>query len=113
MAPLTLRYNNPGAVEFQPWMSRYGAVKGPDGRYAQFNSPDDGFGVMNRILDTYHSAHGLNTVSGIVNRWAPSNVDNNSTDQYIKFVSSRLGVSPDTALTAEHRPALMQAIACH
>jgi hypothetical protein len=111
--PLTIRYNNPGAVEYKPWMSRYGAVKGPDGRYAQFNSPDDGFGVMNRILDTYHSAHGLNTVSGIINRWAPSNVDNNSTAQYIDFVANRLGVSPDTALTAVQRPALMQAIALY
>ncbi len=40
--PLTYRYNNPGAVEYQPWMQKYGASVGPNGRYAQFHNADAG-----------------------------------------------------------------------
>ena len=109
--PLTLRYNNPGAVEFKPWMAQHGAKLGPGGRYAQFDTPEQGYGVMSKILDTYQNKHGLNTVGGIVNRWAPSNVDNNSTGTYISSVASRLGVKPDQPLGPEHRQPLMQAMA--
>lgn len=109
--PLTLRYNNPGAVEYSPWMSRYGATLGPGGRYASFPTPDAGYGVMSHILDTYRDKHGLNTVSGIINRWAPSSVDNNSTGTYIANVSRTLGIDPNAPLTAEMRPALMRAMA--
>jgi hypothetical protein len=111
--PLTLRYNNPGAVEFKPWMSAYGATLGPNGRYAQFGSPDQGYQVMSRILDTYQNKHGLNTVGGIVNRWAPPQVDNNSTSQYAASVAKRLGVDPNAPLTPEQRPGLMQAMAAY
>ncbi len=99
--PLTLRYNNPGAVEFKPWMGAYGATLGPNGRYAQFETPDQGYSVMGRILDTYQNKHGLNTVSGIVNRWAPADVDNNSTGSYINSVSRRLGIDPNAPLAPE------------
>lgn len=111
MDPLTLRYNNPGAVEFKPWMQQYGATIGPNGRYAQFDTPDNGYRVMGRILDTYESKHGLNTVSGIINRWAPSTVDNNSTAGYISSVARQVGVDPNQPLTAQHRQSLMQAMA--
>lgn len=111
--PLTLRYNNPGAVEFKPWMGAYGATLGPNGRYAQFETPDQGYSVMGRILDTYQNKHGLNTVSGIVNRWAPADVDNNSTGSYINSVSRRLGIDPNAPLAPEHRTPLIQAMAAY
>lgn len=109
--PLTFRYRNPGAVEYKPWMAKYGATVGPNGRYAHFPDADAGFAAMGQILDTYQNKHGLNTVSGIVSRWAPSSVDNNSTGGYINSVASRLGVDPNTPLSPEQRPALMQAMA--
>jgi hypothetical protein len=77
--PLVLRYNNPGAMEYAPWQAKYGATVGPNGRYAQFPDPASGYKAMEGLLGTYRSKHGLNTVAGIVNRWAPPNVDNNST----------------------------------
>ena len=110
-APLTERYSNPGAVEFKPWMQRYGATVGPNGRYAQFPNQDAGYAVMGKILDTYQNKHGLNTVSGIVNRWAPSNVDNNSTSTYIAKVAAAVGIDPNQPITPEQRPVLMKAMA--
>ncbi len=111
--PLTYRYNNPGAVEYQPWMQKYGASVGPNGRYAQFHNADAGYGVMGKVLDTYQNKHGLNTVEGIIGRWAPSNVDQNSTGQYIKSVAQRVGVDPQQPLLPEHRQPLMQAMASY
>jgi hypothetical protein len=113
MDPLTLRYNNPGAVEFKPWMAQYGARLGPNGRYAQFDSPDQGYQVMGRVLDTYRDKHGLNTVTGIINRWAPANVDNNSTSSYAASVAKSLGIDPNAPLTPEQRPSLMRAMASY
>jgi hypothetical protein len=113
MEPLTLRYNNPGAVEFKPWMSAYGATLGPNGRYAQFPGSEQGYQVMSRILDTYQNKHGLNNVAGIVNRWAPPQVDRNSTAQYIANVSRSLGVDPNSPLSPEQRPNLMRAMAAY
>ncbi len=118
--PLTLRYNNPGAVEFKPWMSKYGASVGPNGRYAAFPSPDQGYQVMSRILDTY-AKRGQNSVSSIIGglpnnpnlAWAPRSVDNNSTDTYIQKVASRLGVDPNQPLGADQRQALMEAMAAY
>jgi hypothetical protein len=113
MTPLTIRYNNPGALEYQPWMAKYGASLGDNGRYAAFPSPDAGYQVMGKVLDTYQNKHGLNTVSGIVNRWAPASVDNNSTGTYTQKVAQALGVDPNTPISPEQRPALMQAMASY
>lgn len=109
--PLTIRYNNPGALEYKDWMSKYGGRLGPNGRYAAFDSPDQGYGVMSKVLDTYGQKHGLTSVSGIVNRWAPPNVDNNSTGDYIKRVSSSLGIDPNAPVPPERRADLMRAMA--
>lgn len=109
--PLTLRYNNPGAIEYKSWLKPYGATLGPGGRYAQFPDVDSGYKAMEGLLGTYQNKHGLNTVEGIVGRWAPRNVDNNSTDGYVSHVSKALGVAPNAPLDPSHRPRLAEAMA--
>lgn len=109
--PLTLRYNNPGAIEYKPFLDKYGAKLGPNGRYAQFPDRESGFKAMEGLLGTYQDKHGLNTVSGIVNRWAPPNVDNNSTSQYTQFVAQRLGVDPTAPIDRARIPDLAAAMA--
>lgn len=111
-APRSIRTNNPGALNYGPFAQRYGAV-GSDGRLAIFPDVETGRRAMSGLLDTYERQHGLNTVAGIINRWAPPNVDNNSTGLYIKTVASKLGVDPNAPLTAQHRPALMDAMAAY
>lgn len=109
-APRSIRTNNPGAINYGPFAQKYGAT-GTDGRLAIFPDVETGRSAMSALLDTYATKHGLNTVSGIISRWAPRNVDNNSTDAYIKTVASKLGVDPNAPLTKEHRPLLMDAMA--
>lgn len=110
MDPRSIRTFNPGAMNYGPFAQANGAI-GSDGRLAIFPTPEAGFGAMGKLLDTYQSKHGLNTVSGILNRWAPPNVDNNSTGQYVKFVAGKLGIDPNAPIPPEQRPALMQAMA--
>lgn len=109
--PLTLRYNNPGAIEYRPFLDKYGATIGQNGRYAQFPDRESGFKAMEGLLGTYHDKHGLNTVSSIVHRWAPPTVDNNSTSQYTQFVAQKLGVDQNTPIDRARIPDLAAAMA--
>jgi hypothetical protein len=111
--PLTLRYNNPGAIEYKPWQAQFGATLGPNGRYAQFPDKESGYKAMEHLLGTYRSKHGLNTITGIVNRWAPPNVDNNSTGMYTAHVAKTLGVDPNAPLDPTMTPRLAEAMAAY
>jgi hypothetical protein len=71
-------------------------MTGSDGRYAVFSSPEAGWAAADRNLQTYATKHGLNTVAGIVNRWAPPS--ENDSGAYAAKVSGRLGVDPAAPL---------------
>jgi hypothetical protein len=107
--PRSVRNNNPGNIEYGPFAQRAGAT-GSDGRFAQFPDMGAGYGAMDRLLGNY-AGQGRNTVSSIVERWAPRAVDNNATDAYIAAVSRQLGVEPNTPLTAEQMPRVAEAMA--
>jgi len=97
-------------MNYGPFASANGAI-GSDGRLAIFPTPEAGFTAMSKLLDSYQNKHGLNTVAGILNRWAPPNVDNNSTGAYTQFVASRLGIDPNQPIPPDKRNELMQAMA--
>lgn len=102
-APRGIRNNNPGNIvkTDRPWQ---GEVLGSDSRYASFDSPEAGIRAMARTLSTYGEQHGLNTVQGIVARWAPAS--ENPTTAYIKAVAKDLGVKPGQPLDLKD-PAIM------
>jgi hypothetical protein len=96
--------NNPGNI--RPVGSSTG--------FQQFKTPEEGFAAIDKNLQAY-GAKGINTVSSIINRWAPPS-DNNDTKAYIQDVSSRLGVKPDQPLDMGNpvvRQALSTAITLH
>jgi len=93
--PRGIRNNNPGNIEYNGTSWRGLAEPPHDGRYCIFTDAVYGIRAMARILKTYYQKHGLNTVSGIINRWAPP-VENN-TSAYIEHVARVVGVS-------EHEP---------
>ena len=81
---------------------------------AQFMSPEYGIRAMIIILRNYQRKHGLNTVSGIIKRWAPPN--ENNTQAYINSVAQATGVTPDQCIdTSDSRftVKLLQAIIKH
>lgn len=94
-----IRNNNPGNLEYSktnPWVGQ----TGDDGRFAKFETPEHGIRALGRNLLSYQR-QGIDTVSDIINRWAPPQ-DNNNTDAYIKSVCAQLGVTPDQQLDASN-----------
>jgi hypothetical protein len=94
--PKGIANNNPLNVEFSasnPWNGQAGS----DGRFAIFSTAFYGIRAAARTMKTYRDKYGLNTVAGIVNRWAPPS-DNNPTQNYIDFVANKAGVSKNQAL---------------
>ncbi|MFV1873479.1 MAG: structural protein [Oleiphilus sp.] len=89
-APRGIRNNNPGNLENNGinWVGLSSSQA--DSRFYQFTEPKYGIRALARVLKTYESKYGLNTVEGIINRWAPD--FENNTDAYIQHVSSVLGV---------------------
>ncbi len=89
--------NNPGN------MRPAGASTG----FRQFSTPQEGLAAMDQNLQAY-AGKGINTLSGIISRWAPPS-DNNNTQAYIADVSKRLGVDPNQPLDMSN-PVVRQAI---
>lgn len=110
--PRGLRNNNPLNIEAGSFTQGQPGYTGSDGRFAKFASLDQGLGAANALLDTYQNKYGLNTVRGIVSRWAPAG-DGNNVDAYAADVAGKLGVHPDQPLTPEQRQPLIAAMAQH
>lgn len=95
-----LRNHNPGNIERgAPWQGLAADQSGDD-RFAVFKAPEWGIRAIARILITYRDKYGLDTVRGIVNRWAPP--VENDTDSYVRSVAGRLYVGPDDRINIEH-----------
>lgn len=94
-APRGVRNNNPGNIErsARVWD---GEVAGNDPRFATFETPEAGIRALAKNLIAYNDKHGLNTVEGIINRWAPPG--ENKTSSYAQAVAKELGVKPGDVL---------------
>ena len=81
--PLNERNNNPGALEYR---GQRGATS--DGRFAIFQTPQDGFNALVRQIKLDGSrGHSL---SSFIQKYAPKS--ENKTEQYIDFVSGKTGI---------------------
>lgn len=89
--PRGIRNNNPLNIRIgNAWV---GEVEHPtDKLFEQFTSMvyglRAGFIILRRYIERYH----INTIEGIISRWAPTN--ENNTGRYIITVSSMMGISP-------------------
>ena len=88
--PRGLRLRNPGNI--RPGAGFYGEM-GDDGGYAEFESDEAGIRAIQRLLSTYGSKYGINTLRGLANRYAPPS--ENPTSNYLDFLSEKTGIGPD------------------
>lgn len=94
--PRGIRNNNPLNIRIgNAWV---GEVEHPtDNQFEQFTSMvyglRAGFIILRRYIERYH----IDTIEGIISRWAP-NCENN-TGKYIMAVSSMMGLSPSTKIS--------------
>lgn len=106
--PRGIRNNNPGNVRYDgvtPWRGMVGV---DNAGFIVFERPEYGIRAMARILTNYSQVHGLNTVAGIINRWAPSS--ENDTGAYVEHVARVLGVAPDQTIDVQARMAELIAV---
>lgn len=91
------RNNNPGNIRpaGYTWQGQTGIDSGSMGSYLIFSSPEYGIRAIAKDLLTKYR-RGLNTVSEIINVWAPPS--ENATAAYIAAVSASLGVMSYTQL---------------
>lgn len=92
--PRGIRNNNPGNIR---WGSNWQGLNIPslrtDKDFCQFASPVYGLRAIVKLIFTYHDKYGLDTIEGIINRYAPPN--ENNTIGYIVRVSEKLGIHPN------------------
>ncbi len=93
-APRGIRANNPGNIRAtsEQWQGQAGA----EGGFVTFETPEAGIRAIAKTLITYNDRHGLNTVDGIVARWAPAK--ENDTAGYATSVAQALGVKTTARL---------------
>lgn len=105
--PRGISNRNPGNLEKgSPWQGR--AAVQTDSRFVQFISPEYGIRALAKVLLTYYAGYDIDTVAGIINRWAPP-VENN-TDAYIASVAKVMGVSPVQPLQINQRTVMVPLI---
>lgn len=90
------RNMNPGNIEDGPFARSQPGYAGSDGRFARFDSAENGLAAIDALLSSY-GRRGFNTPEAIINRWAPPS-DNNPTSNYSAYVAEGLGVQPNVPL---------------
>ncbi|MBT8147289.1 MAG: hypothetical protein KJN90_10585 [Gammaproteobacteria bacterium] len=94
--PRGIRNNNPlNIIETGiKWQGM--STNQPDDKFVTFVSPEYGIRAAAKILQAYQESHGINTLKGIINRWAPP--IENDTSSYITAVSIRADIEPNDPL---------------
>lgn len=106
--PRGIRNNNPLNIRIgNAWV---GEVEHPtDNQFEQFTSMvyglRAGFIILRRYIERYH----IDSIEGIISRWAPNN--ENNTGKYIMTVSSMMGVSPSTKINFRDEGAMTALVA--
>lgn len=108
-APRGIRNNNPGNIVYGKFAQSMGAT-GSDGRFAVFQSMEDGIKAAIKLLEGY-VAKGTDTVRKIISKWAPAN--ENNTSAYIDAVAKKLGISADARLSGDQLSGVAHAIFQH
>ena len=110
-APRGVRNNNPLNLEYREGQP---SVLGSDGRFGVYPTMEAGYDAAHNQLKLY-GQRGINTITGIISRWAPSS-DGNDVNAYIRRVSQATGIDPNKPLDMNDRQTLqpiMEAMAHH
>lgn len=107
-----IRNNNPGNIRHGASQWQGMSATQSDAEYIQFDNPVYGIRAMARLLQNYESRYELDTIRGIITRWAPP--IENITSAYIANVSKIVGVMPDQKINVRDRMVpLVKAIIKH
>lgn len=105
--PRGLRNNNPLNIEAGQFTQSMPGFKGSDGRFAVFESPEQGIAAADALLMRY-GMQGRNTPTKIIEKWAPAG-DGNNVSAYAGSVARALGIGPNDPIPMED-PAARRAL---
>lgn len=92
--PRGIRNNNPGNIRHgSNWLGLEDNSRSLDSAFCVFKSPVYGIRALAKLLLNYQRLYKINTIRGIINRYAPPN--ENNTNSYIDSVASQLGIEAD------------------
>ena len=94
-----MRNNNPGNIRKTGDAWRGLSVSQTDSAFFQFESMHYGIRALAVLVRNYTRKYRLDTVRGIISRWAPAN--ENDTGAYVRSVSAFVGVGPDDYVNTE------------
>ena len=115
MEPRGIRNNNPLNIRLSSdrWQGQRPPSTSPEGEkaFCVFESMAYGWRAAFVILcRTYYNKHKLRTIRALITRWAPPK--ENNTEAYIRRVTDRIGIGPDTVLgSPQEQPAQWMMIA--
>lgn len=87
---------NPGNIRRSSCRYRGEVRPSRDPAFKQFESLAWGYRAIFVTLRTYARKYDLNTLRGMITRWAPPS--ENSTEAYIRAVTDRTGLQPDAVI---------------
>ena len=84
-----------GSAKSAPSPTNVGNIRpvGSSTGFQQYASAEEGIKAIDDNLKAYGTKHKINTLRGVISRWAPSS--ENDTDSYLNFVSQKTGIKPD------------------
>lgn len=97
---------NPGNIRRSKVRYRGEVQPSRDRAFKQFESLAWGYRAIFVLLDTYRIRHGLDTVRGMISRWAPP--CENHTQTYIRAVAEEVGVADDRPLDTRERGTMLR-----
>lgn len=106
--PRGIRNNNPLNIRHsrEVWFGACAVQTDPD--FVQFQALHWGLRAAMIILRNYRRLHGLQTVSQIINRWAPP--AQNDTGSYLHVVCRISGLRPDSVIDGSDRDSLVKLV---
>jgi hypothetical protein len=92
------RNNNPGNLEYGAYTKGKGAT-GTDGRFAVFPTMEAGVKAQEELLVNNYINKGRNTVTKVLEKYAPRSDNQGSFENYVSYVAKRLNINPNDTLT--------------
>jgi len=103
---------NPGALKDGAFARSQPGYTGASGAFATFETPEAGVRAQENLLRGAYVGKGFNTISKIVDRYAPQGAENSaaSVSNYKQYVAQQTGIDINSPISAAQVPAVAKAM---